>query len=163
MWNRTRSAGARAAGVIVAHGVEGAARSSYRPVHRLVCHPRAARVVTSPLYEVFVTVAAHALRSPTVRCEHLHDGGAAYACLCCDGDVRCRLCHLRHLPDTCPICSAPLQTDLPETHQVEHRFDGHPVADRTVVPEATVVHAEICTSCAIDNDWPTINADGDQR
>lgn len=104
-------------------------------------------------YDVFVEAAARALSRPITGCGHLHQIVTAYACLCCPGTVRCHACHLAHLPDQCPVCGHRVNSELPVTHQIEHEFTpAAPQSDYQIL----IVHGEICTSCAIDNDWPQI-------
>lgn len=110
--------------------------------------------LVSEAYDLFVHAAAQALTVPKVGCEHVGAIGVAYACLCCPGTIRCHTCHLEHLPDNCPVCGRPVMRDLDVTHQIEQSVNPDRDARRQLI-----VHGEICTACAIDNDWPHIETD----
>ena len=111
------------------------------------------------VYDVFVSAAARALVVPYPHCDHYEHGGAVYACLCCPGAIRCAACHFEHLPSTCPACGAPIEIDLPLTHQVEHQFAGPLVDGWALSPSVLTVHGECCAACAVDNDWAATMAE----
>jgi hypothetical protein len=111
------------------------------------------------VYDVFVSAAAQALVVPYPHCDHYDHGDPVYACLCCRGAIRCITCHLDHLPRACPCCGATLEIDLPVTHQVEHEFSGPLVDGWALSPSLLTVHGEVCSVCAVDNDWASAMAE----